>query len=100
MAGVYLAQNQKTHVDVLKEIRAAIVTFSPGAKTKMHIHDHEQILYILSGKGIVATEREENVALPGMIFLIQPGENHWHGATEESSFSHLFVFNIATETTF
>lgn len=83
-----------------KEFRAAIVTFSPGARTKMHTHDHEQVLYILSGKGIVATEHEEKLAKPGMVFLIPAGEEHWHGATKESSFSHLFVFNVATQTSY
>jgi quercetin dioxygenase-like cupin family protein len=66
----------------------------------MHVHTHEQILYVLSGKGIVATEGEEHVALPGTIFLIPAGEKHWHGATQESSFSHLYIYNSETETTY
>ena len=83
-----------------KEVRAALVTFSPGAKTKMHTHDHEQILYILDGKGIVATEQEERIATPGMVFLIPAGEKHWHGATKECRFSHLFIYNVATQTSY
>jgi len=82
------------------EIKSAIVTFSPGARTKMHVHDHEQVLYVTSGKGIVANEHEEHVALPGMIFFIPAGEKHWHGATADSSFSHLYVYNSRTETTY
>lgn len=95
--------NIKTLIDKptgSEETRVAIVTFSPSARTKMHTHDHEQILYILSGKGIVANEHEEHIATPGTIFLIPAGEKHWHGATEESSFSHLYIFNMATETTY
>lgn len=80
------------------ETRAAIVTFAPGARTKMHTHDHEQILYILTGEGIVANEEKEYVATPGKIFLIPAGERHWHGATAQSSFSHLYVLNSETET--
>jgi len=95
--------NTKTLIDKqlgAEEIKAAIVTFSAGARTKMHAHDHEQVLYILSGKGIVANEHEQYVAMPGMVFLIQAGEKHWHGATPESSFSHLYIYNSKTETTY
>ena len=95
--------NMKTLIDKqigAEEIKAAIATFPAGARTKMHIHDHEQVLYILSGKGIVANEQEKHIAMPGMIFLISAGEKHWHGATQESSFSHLYVYNVKTETTY
>ena len=83
-----------------EETEVAIVTFFPGTKTKMHSHYHEQLLYIPSGKGIVANEHEEHGATLGKVFLIPAGEEHWHGATEDSSFSHLFIFNPATETTY
>lgn len=83
-----------------KETKMAIVTFSPGARTKFHVHDHEQILYILAGKGIVADEHTEHIAGPGQVFLIPSNENHWHGAAKDSSFSHLYIFNSATETTY
>lgn len=83
-----------------KEFRAAIVTFPAGVRNKFHIHDHEQILYVVDGKGIVATEEEERVVNIGDIVLIPAGENHWHGATKDTSFSHLYVTNAETKTTF
>jgi quercetin dioxygenase-like cupin family protein len=95
--------NTKTLIDKrtgARETKVAIVTFPPGARTKMHVHDHEQILYILSGRGIVANEQEEHIATPGTIFLISAGEKHWHGAVQESSFSHLYIFNSETETSY
>ena len=95
--------NMKTLIDAeigADEIKAAIVTFSPGARTRFHTHDHEQILYILSGKGIVASEHEEYKALPGMVFFVPAGEKHWHGAIPESSFSHLYVYNVNTKTSY
>ena len=73
------------------QTKVAIVTFPPGARTKMHVHTHEQILYILSGKGIVATELEEHVAMPGTIFLIPAGEKHWHGATPTTAMTHIAI---------
>ena len=83
-----------------EEFRAAIVTFPPGTRNKFHVHDHDQILYIIKGKGIVATEREERTVTEGNIILIPAGENHWHGATKDSTFSHLYITKLETKTTF
>lgn len=68
-----------------------LVTFSPGARLNFHTHTFEQILYITEGKGIVATRQKEQIVTPGTVVYIPPGEVHWHGATEDSSFSHIAV---------
>jgi quercetin dioxygenase-like cupin family protein len=68
-----------------------LVTFGPGAKLNFHVNDSEQILYVTEGKGIVATKDKEAVVTPGMVVYIAPGEVHWHGATEDSSFTHLAI---------
>lgn len=83
-----------------KEFRAAIVSFPQGVKNRFHIHDHEQILFITGGRGIVATEFEEREVGPGDLVFIPAGEKHWHGATEDSSFSHLYVMSSSTKTTY
>jgi quercetin dioxygenase-like cupin family protein len=68
-----------------------LVTFKPGAKLNFHTHTFEQILYVTEGKGIVATKDEEKIVTPGTVVFIQPGEVHWHGATNDSSFSHIAI---------
>lgn len=73
------------------DLQVNIVTFPPGVRNRFHSHSYDQALYILSGKGIVADEKEEVIAEPGMLFFILRGEKHWHGATKESSFSHLSI---------
>ncbi len=83
-----------------EEFTAAIVSFPPGTRNRFHVHDHEQILYIIEGKGIVATEKEERVVAQGDIVLISAGENHWHGAAPDSTFSHLYITKGETKTTF
>ena len=83
-----------------EEFRAAVVTFPPGTRNKFHVHDHKQILFVTEGEGIVATEIEERSVNVGDIILISAGENHWHGATKDSSFSHLFITKQETKTTF
>ncbi len=68
-----------------------LVTFGPGARLNFHTHTFEQILYVTGGKGIVATREEEKVVTPGAVVFIPPGEVHWHGATADSSFTHLAI---------
>ena len=36
-------------------------------------------------------ETEKKVITAGDVVLIPAGEKHWHGATEESEFSHIYV---------
>ena len=73
------------------ELRAAVVNFSPGAVNVFHTHTNNQILYVTEGKGIVATENEEVTVTPGTIIFIPAGEKHWHGATKDTAFSHIFI---------
>jgi len=71
------------------ELRVIVVHFSPGAVNIFHTHTFDQVLYVTEGKGIVATEKEEVTVTPGTIVFIPAGENHWHGATGDSAFSHI-----------
>jgi len=73
------------------ELRAAVVSFSPCAVTIFHTHTFDQILYVTEGKGIVATEKKEVTVMPGAFIFIPAGERHWHGATKDTAFSHLFI---------
>ncbi len=68
-----------------------LVSFEPGAKLNFHAHDYEQTLIVTEGKGIVATHDEERVVGPGDVIFIAPQEVHWHGATDDSSFSHIAI---------
>jgi quercetin dioxygenase-like cupin family protein len=68
-----------------------LVTFEPGARLNFHIHNGEQILVVTGGTGIVATKEEERTVTTGDVIYIAPGENHWHGATADSRFSHIAI---------
>ncbi|MFC1871038.1 cupin domain-containing protein [Chloroflexota bacterium] len=72
-------------------LRMGLAKFSPGSRTVSHTHTSEQVLFVVEGKGILATETEENVVTPGTLIYIPPKESHWHGATKDSSFSHLSI---------
>jgi len=72
------------------DLKLDIITFPAGVRNKPHRHEYDQVLYILSGEGIVATEKEQKVT-PGFLVFIPRGELHWHGATENSSFQHISI---------
>ncbi len=74
-----------------KRVQIIMVSFAPGARNKPHTHVTEQILIATEGKGIVATKNEEHIVTPGMFVYVAPNEEHWHGATDDSTFSHLSI---------
>lgn len=68
------------------------VTFEPGARTHWHSHPTVQILMAQNGVGYVQKRNElKQLMQPGDVVVIYPGEEHWHGATPESMFSHLAI---------
>ncbi len=77
-----------------------MVKFDAGIKNIYHTHTNEQVLFITDGKGIVATEDEEGIATPGMLFYIPAGERHWHGAADDSSFAHIAITATPSKTEF
>ena len=81
-----------------KDFNLNIVHFPKGVRNKFHTHDSEQILMITSGKGIVATEKEEKVVTVGDVILFPAGEKHWHGATADSDFSHVYITRMGSQT--
>jgi quercetin dioxygenase-like cupin family protein len=73
-------------------VRAARVSFEPGARTAWHTHPLGQTLHVLSGVGRAQTWggpiREIR---PGDTVWIPPGEKHWHGAAPTTGMSHLAI---------
>jgi quercetin dioxygenase-like cupin family protein len=75
------------------------VNFAKGVRNKFHIHNNDQVLLITSGQGICATEKEVVKVFPGDVILFPAGEKHWHGATSDSEFSHIYVTGLDNQTT-
>ena len=73
-----------------EQSRVSMINFKPGAKTKVHTHEFDQVLYVTEGKGIVAAGDEEHVVTPGTIILFPAGEPHSHGATNDTAFSQIY----------
>lgn len=82
-----------------KDLRVGIVNFGKGIRNKFHSHDGDQVLIIIAGKGIVATEEVEKVVTVGEIVLFPAGEKHWHGAMQDSEFSHIVISRAGVKMT-
>ena len=73
------------------DFNMSIVNFGRGIRNKFHMHESDQILIVTAGKGYVATEHEQRIVTAGDVILFPKGEKHWHGACEDSEFSHIFI---------
>jgi quercetin dioxygenase-like cupin family protein len=81
------------------EFDMSIVNFGKGVRNKFHTHENDQILIVTEGTGYVATEKEKCRVEVGDVVLFPAGEKHWHGATEDSAFSHIYIRLKSSKTT-
>ncbi len=72
-----------------------IIHFTPGARTSWHTHPHGQTLYVTEGVGYIGRRggKVEEIR-PGDIVHIEPGEDHWHGATATNFMTHIAMNEI------
>lgn len=77
----------------LDGVSVANVTFEPGCRNNWHIHETGgQILLCTDGEGLYQEDGQKSVKLfPGSVIYIAPGVKHWHGATNDSWFSHIAI---------
>ncbi|MBM3956682.1 MAG: cupin domain-containing protein [Gemmatimonadetes bacterium] len=73
------------------EFNSRVITFGKGVRNKFHAHESDQILIVTAGRGLVATEGEQREVTVGDVIFFAAGEKHWHGATPDSDFSHIYV---------
>jgi quercetin dioxygenase-like cupin family protein len=79
-------------------ISASVVHFTPGARTAWHRHPHGQSLWILEGAGLV--QRRGGPVEPiraGDRVFIEPGEEHWHGASPTRFMSHVAMLEVGED---
>jgi quercetin dioxygenase-like cupin family protein len=73
------------------ELSALSVSFSAGARTRPHVHPVDQLLYVVEGVGILATEEEKRYIRDGDWVRIPAGTWHWHGATPDKALVHVSI---------
>jgi quercetin dioxygenase-like cupin family protein len=79
-------------------IQVVAVHFTPGARTAWHSHGLGQTLYVTEGVGLVQSRGEAVVKIrAGDTVTAPPGEEHWHGATDDHFMSHLSMTENAPD---
>lgn len=79
-------------------VRLYRVTFARGGRTNWHTHDGAQLLFGLSGRCVVVDRSGTTLTLdPGDVVVIDPHEEHWHGAAPGGGGEHLAI-NVGKET--
>ena len=74
----------------MKRFAAALVHFTPGARTAWHTHPHGQTIFVTEGVGVCQREGGPIEEIrPGDRVFFEPGENHWHGAAPDRFMVHI-----------
>ena len=62
------------------------VHYEAGSVSNWHTHPGGQYIYVLQNSVLICNDGGEmNEVAEGSLVVVQPGERHWHGATENSS---------------
>lgn len=92
-------RTQRVVDERLSEIHRILeVTFTDGARTKLHAHTTDQVLLITEGRGIVGTGAELHEVSAGDVVFIPAREPHFHGAAPGADMTHYSVLG-ASQTT-
>lgn len=75
------------------------VHFPKGVRNKLHKHANDQVLIVISGRGIVSTKNKTVEVGKGDVIWAPAGEEHWHGAVPGHAFTHISVTKGKTKLT-
>jgi len=79
-------------VERLPGANAGMVTFEAGARSAWHTHPLGQTLIVTAGTGRVQKQGEAVQEIKtGDTVTIPPNVKHWHGASPDSSMSHIAI---------
>jgi quercetin dioxygenase-like cupin family protein len=71
---------------------AALVRFTPGARTAWHTHPYGQTIYVTEGIGRCQREGGPVEEIrPGDRVYFEPNESHWHGAAPNRFMTHIAI---------
>jgi quercetin dioxygenase-like cupin family protein len=68
------------------------VYFEKSARSNWHVHPSGQILVVLDGEGYHQLEGQPKQTMrKGDVIKCPPNVRHWHGATENSSLTQMYI---------
>jgi quercetin dioxygenase-like cupin family protein len=71
-------------------LAAAVVHFTPGARTAWHTHPLGQTIFVTEGVGRCQRRGGPVEEIrPGDRVFFEPGEDHWHGAAPNRLMTHI-----------
>jgi quercetin dioxygenase-like cupin family protein len=80
--------------DGTSRLVAALVRFTPGARTNWHTHANGQLLLCTDGVGFVATRDGTTITMrAGDTVWTPAGEEHWHGGTADNMMCHYAILD-------
>ncbi|MFE3178142.1 cupin domain-containing protein [Amycolatopsis sp. NPDC059090] len=86
--GVYVTPIKKAQAP--SRLIAALVRFTPGARTNWHSHANGQTLHVTEGVGYVVNREGQVIRIrAGDTVWTPPGEEHWHGGGETTCMAHV-----------
>lgn len=78
--------------DTVFTTAAGNVFFEAGARSNLHLHPGGQILIVTSGVGYHQIKGQPiEVIRKGDIIKCPPNVIHWHGASKDSSMTHIYI---------
>lgn len=78
--------------DSIYTMNAGSVTFEPSARSNWHAHPAGQILIVTAGVGYHQIKGQpKEVIRKGDVVKCPPNKVHWHGASEDSSMTHIYI---------
>lgn len=78
--------------DSIYNLNTGSVTFEPSARSNWHAHPPGQILIVTDGVGYHQIKGEpKQIIRKGDVVKCPPNKVHWHGASKDSSMTHIYV---------
>jgi quercetin dioxygenase-like cupin family protein len=64
--------------------------FEPGVRSRPHTHSHDQVLFYVSGTGVVAIDGGDDQLVQAGEFVLLPADiPHMHGASDDGPAVHI-----------